>query len=130
MLTLVDSQLHGVLNSTGTAFYMATLSNPYDVTIEDLVVVITLAPLFCPFTPSQISVSNINITYPGSGNTVPPGEEVLVSCTITANDAPAICTIDKSLFAEIVVPSISVQFQLAGTPPTFNSAMSVFGITP
>jgi hypothetical protein len=130
MLTLVDSQLHGILNSTGTAFYMATLRNPYDMTIENLVVQITLAPLFCPFTPSQISVSSINITYPGSDNTVPPGEEVLVSCTITANNAPTICTMGKSLFAEIVVPSISVQFQLVGTPPTFNSAMATFGVTP
>lgn len=130
MLTLVDSQLHGILNSTGAAFYLATLRNPYDVTVAGLVVQITLAPVMCPFTPSQISVSNINITYPGSGDTVPPGEEVLVSCTITANDAPTGCKFVGLEVPELVTPAISVQFRVEGTPPTFNSPMAQFMVTP
>lgn len=131
MLTLVNSQLQGTLNSTGTAFYTATLKNPYDQPINNLAVQIALVGLFCPITAEQISVSKITITYPKSDNTVPPGEEVFISAIITANKAPTNCSdaTPPTPFM-LIAPKISVQFQLVGVPPTYNSSMTVFQIMP
>jgi hypothetical protein len=131
MLTLVNSQLQGTLNSTGTAFYTATLKNPYDQPINNLTVQIALAGLFCPITEEQISVSKITVTYPKSDNTVPPGEEVFISAILTTNKAPTNCldAVPPTPFM-LIAPKITVQFQFVGAPPTFNSSMTLFLITP
>ena len=128
MLIPVNSQLNGTLNSTGAAFYTVTLRNGYNLPINNLAAEMSfVGPPGCPITPEQVYASEIHINYLNGGNTVPPNEEVVIIATITTDNAPTSC---QGAPFMLVAPSISVQFQFVGGPPTYNAQVLMFTIMP